>query len=163
MRQAMRMGSVLTAIECLSRAGITSIVYGGWGLDALIGRQTREHVDLDLIIPESQIRAAPLALSSLLYETVSDCLPLLIRLRRPDGGQVDMHPLFPRQAPNVAFGWLGGAAVFCLDAGTSRQMLLEMLKRAPHRATGTTAQDLALLDRLCGSSSAGSSRSGPRA
>ncbi len=35
----------------LEEAGVQVWVDGGWGVDALIGYQTREHDDLDLVIP----------------------------------------------------------------------------------------------------------------
>ena len=36
--------------EALRSAGIAFQVVGGWGVDALLGRQTREHHDLDLLV-----------------------------------------------------------------------------------------------------------------
>lgn len=42
------------AIELLDRfesAGIAVYVDGGWGVDALLGRQTRPHLDLDIALP----------------------------------------------------------------------------------------------------------------
>ncbi len=41
----------------LKRAGIRSWIIGGWGIDALAGRQTREHHDLDLFVLDEDLRA----------------------------------------------------------------------------------------------------------
>jgi hypothetical protein len=41
----------------LEREGIRSWVIGGWGIDALVGRQTREHHDLDLFLLDDDLRA----------------------------------------------------------------------------------------------------------
>jgi lincosamide nucleotidyltransferase A/C/D/E len=40
---------VLTLMEALSAAGVSAWAAGGWGIDALIGHQTRRHYDLDLV------------------------------------------------------------------------------------------------------------------
>lgn len=51
------------AIELLDRfelAGLEVVVDGGWGVDALLGRQTRAHLDLDIALPAanaSRLRA----------------------------------------------------------------------------------------------------------
>jgi len=46
----MRAADVLGVLRLLSDAGIAAWVDGGWGVDALLGEQTREHNDLDLAI-----------------------------------------------------------------------------------------------------------------
>ncbi len=49
------------AIEVIARlraAGVDSWLAGGWGVDALVGRQTRPHSDLDLIVPLSDEETA---------------------------------------------------------------------------------------------------------
>ena len=38
-------------IKMLERNGIEVYIDGGWGVDALIGEQTRKHDDLDIAIP----------------------------------------------------------------------------------------------------------------
>ncbi len=40
----------------LQAAGIRSWVIGGWGIDALAGKQTREHHDLDLFVLDEDLR-----------------------------------------------------------------------------------------------------------
>ena len=45
------------AIDLINLAeslGITVFLDGGWGVDALLGRQTREHQDIDLFVEETQ-------------------------------------------------------------------------------------------------------------
>jgi lincosamide nucleotidyltransferase A/C/D/E len=39
------------------RAGIEVTVGGGWGVDALLGKQTRQHSDLDLWLPAADLAA----------------------------------------------------------------------------------------------------------
>ncbi|MGZ4382041.1 MAG: nucleotidyltransferase domain-containing protein, partial [Gaiellaceae bacterium] len=44
----MRATDVLEVLAALGEAGVRASLEGGWGVDALVGRQTREHEDLDL-------------------------------------------------------------------------------------------------------------------
>lgn len=37
--------------RCAVERGLDWCVVGGWGVDALLGRQTREHDDLDVLVP----------------------------------------------------------------------------------------------------------------
>jgi lincosamide nucleotidyltransferase A/C/D/E len=58
---------VLLVIDRLESVGVSYFVAGGWGIDLLVGRQTRRHKDLDVIIEgfdenEPKVRAALLAL-----------------------------------------------------------------------------------------------------
>ncbi len=45
-------------IERLSDAGIRVWVCGGWGIDALLGRETRPHKDLDILVQLDDIARA---------------------------------------------------------------------------------------------------------
>jgi lincosamide nucleotidyltransferase A/C/D/E len=44
---------VLTVTDAIAAAGLRCWVAGGWGIDALLGRQTRRHYDLDLVISDT--------------------------------------------------------------------------------------------------------------
>jgi hypothetical protein len=46
----MELGEVLGVLADLTEAGCSVWVAGGWGVDALVGRQTRLHRDLDLAL-----------------------------------------------------------------------------------------------------------------
>lgn len=41
---------VLEILDLLAAAGVEAWLAGGWGVDALLGRQTRRHCDIDLVI-----------------------------------------------------------------------------------------------------------------
>jgi lincosamide nucleotidyltransferase A/C/D/E len=49
----MTAGQALEIVDVLMDAGVQTWLAGGWGVDALVGHQTREHSDLDLLIAHS--------------------------------------------------------------------------------------------------------------
>jgi lincosamide nucleotidyltransferase A/C/D/E len=46
----MTAGDVLELVSLLDAHGITMVIDGGWGVDALLGEQTRRHADLDIAV-----------------------------------------------------------------------------------------------------------------
>jgi lincosamide nucleotidyltransferase A/C/D/E len=57
------MDDVLDVLDRLNAAGIEWWVDGGWGVDALLGEETRTHNDLDLVIRRAEIHQLPAPLS----------------------------------------------------------------------------------------------------
>lgn len=43
---------VVRVLDAIDEAGLTVWVGGGWGVDALLGKETRPHADLDLFVDE---------------------------------------------------------------------------------------------------------------
>jgi lincosamide nucleotidyltransferase A/C/D/E len=65
---------------------------GGWGVDALLGRQTREHRDLDLLHRLDQEPDVLARLGALGYHKTLDLRP--VRFVVSDGNtELDLHPL----------------------------------------------------------------------
>ena len=79
-------------LDALDLAGVRAGVTGGWGIDALLRRQTREHGDVDLGVPSDSIDAAIEALRRLGYMIAADERPARIVLESDDG-KVDLHPI----------------------------------------------------------------------
>ena len=79
-------------LDALDAAGVRAGVTGGWGIDALLRRQTREHGDVDLGVPSDSVDAAIEALGSLGYSITADERPARIVLESDDG-KVDLHPI----------------------------------------------------------------------
>ena len=50
LRGAMATEDVLTVLGALESTGVPFYLAGGWGVDALVGRQSRSHDDLDVVI-----------------------------------------------------------------------------------------------------------------
>jgi lincosamide nucleotidyltransferase A/C/D/E len=89
-------GDALEVLDCLADAGITAWLDGGWGIDALLGEQTRPHADLDVAIARDDCDRARERLEALGYRQDPEAepgLPARLVLRDDRGRQVDLHPL----------------------------------------------------------------------
>jgi lincosamide nucleotidyltransferase A/C/D/E len=97
----MRARDVLEVVDHLGAAGVRVWLDGGWGVDALIGQQTREHDDLDLVIPLPDGDAARRTLTALGFDLAEDEPTLCFVARDVGGRRVDVH--------TVTFDGEGGA------------------------------------------------------
>ena len=86
-------GHVLAVLDLLVEQGVVGWLDGGWGVDALLGEQTREHADVDLAVDMGALDRLVARLRVEGYEVLRDELPVAIALRHPDGREVDLHPL----------------------------------------------------------------------
>ena len=82
---------VVRVMERLRDSGITAWIDGGWGVDALLEQETRQHDDLDLVIELDQADLATEALATLGYEVSIDERPTRLVLTTADGRRVDLH------------------------------------------------------------------------
>ena len=80
-------------VDALAEAGCFSWLEGGWGLDALVGRQTRRHRDVDLAFDAGYEDIALEVLGVLGYALETDWRPVRFELAAPPSRFVDMHPL----------------------------------------------------------------------
>ncbi|MDJ0952979.1 MAG: amino acid transporter [Acidimicrobiia bacterium] len=84
---------VVAAHEALLRQGIDYWIGGGWGIDALIGEQTRDHDDLDISIPSGSLEAVLALLDEMGFRPHTNWLPTRIAMRDAAGREIDVHPL----------------------------------------------------------------------
>ncbi len=115
----MNPAAVVAVLDCLEDRSITAWVDGGWGIDALVGAQTREHADLDLVVAQSALLAAQAALHTLGYRhdaAIEPGLPARMVLFDSGQGQIDLHPVVLDAQGN---GWqpLGAGAWGSYPAG----------------------------------------------
>jgi lincosamide nucleotidyltransferase A/C/D/E len=82
---------VVDVLERLRVAEIEFWVEGGWGVDALLGEQTRSHDDLDLGVLSADVDRICAVLSE--FERSDDEWPSSFVLRDARGRKVDCHPL----------------------------------------------------------------------
>ena len=85
--------SLLAVIGQLEAEGIQVWLDGGWGVDALLGRQTREHDDLDLVVELVDASSIIGLLSRLGYRVVAGAPPKSFVMVDSRGRQVDLHPV----------------------------------------------------------------------
>jgi lincosamide nucleotidyltransferase A/C/D/E len=152
-------------LERLDAAGIDVWVQGGWGVDALVGRETREHEDLDVAIAVERIEDVANALAPLGFAhdpSVQPGLPARYVLVDQDGRQVDVHPL---RFDENGDGWqdlgngrrgrhsAGGLSGSGTIGGRQVRCCTAELQRAFHRGyehRDVDRHDLGLLDELDG-------------
>jgi lincosamide nucleotidyltransferase A/C/D/E len=100
---------VHAVLEALTAAGCAAWIGGGWGVDALVGYQTRGHRDLDLAVDADQEAAALVALGKLGYIIETDWRPVRVEVVAAGRGRVDVHP--------VTFDEMGDGRQAHLDGG----------------------------------------------
>ncbi|WP_307806947.1 nucleotidyltransferase domain-containing protein [Naasia sp. SYSU D00057] len=149
---------VMTVVEWLEHSGAVYQVNGGWAVDALVGRQTRVHRDLDVFLDEAAVPRLIAWLTERGYTEETDELPARVELRR--GEQVvDVHPMaLDAEGNGVQRG--GGDAEFvhrATDRTRARvagrpvtvarvERLIELRRGYRHR--DVDAHDLAQLRRI---------------
>ena len=135
MTEGLTAPEVLRVFHALDGAGFRFWVAGGWGVDALLGRQTRVHRDLDLAldVTHAALDRALSALEGLGYGVETDWRPARVELAAPSARWVDVHPIVfdergtawqanldglpPFRYPPDAFteGSIGGSSVRCVS------------------------------------------------
>jgi lincosamide nucleotidyltransferase A/C/D/E len=144
----------------LEAAGLVVWLDGGWGVDALLGRQTRSHRDLDLVIAREDLAVAQQTLAATGFShdpTAVPGLPARLVLVDADGREVDLHPvIFDRHGHGwqdlgadawgdypaeglTATGVIAGRSVRC------KTPTLEVRHRLGYPLSAIDRHDLALL------------------
>jgi lincosamide nucleotidyltransferase A/C/D/E len=100
---------VARLLDLFDAAGVQVWIDGGWGVDALLEEQTREHDDLDLVarLADSQTIVRVLEVAG--YEIVAGGAPKSFVAVTQEGRQVDVHP--------VTFDDERGGGVYLMDDG----------------------------------------------
>lgn len=84
--------SFLWMIDLLNEWQIDYWVEGGWGIDTLLGKQTREHRDIDIDFDASAEAELMEKLLELGYQIITDERPTRVELYHPKHGFLDLHP-----------------------------------------------------------------------
>lgn len=151
----------MEVLSALEDARCRAWLAGGWGVDALATRQTREHRDLDLAIDAAEEPVTLSALARLGYAIETDWRPVRLELVATGSRWVDLHPVhfgpdgIGRQAdldggcfeyPPECFvhGELAGRVVGCLSAAQQLKF------RQGYELRDVDQHDLAILARSIG-------------
>jgi lincosamide nucleotidyltransferase A/C/D/E len=98
---------VAALLELLGERSLRAWVAGGWGADALGGKQTRMHRDVDLAVDAEQLPDVIDVLSGLGYEITTDWLPSRVELTDRENRRIDLHLVHFRADGS---GWQSGLA-----------------------------------------------------
>jgi lincosamide nucleotidyltransferase A/C/D/E len=155
----------LEVIDALASGGLHPWVVGGWGVDALVGRATRRHLDLDVAVSAAPTaeHTRPLAdaadaLARLGYHPIAEegptaaCLPHRRTFRNGAGKIVELFLISDERRHSVVPGVIAGRGVRCLSVDAQ----LDLHDGYEHRPVDR--HDVRLLASL----QAGSSASGRR-
>ncbi|WP_329114052.1 nucleotidyltransferase domain-containing protein [Streptomyces sp. NBC_01465] len=125
---------VLAVLAVLRKAGVDTWIAGGWGIDALVGNQGREHRDLDLLHRQEQEPDLLAALNTAGFTETVDWRPVRFVMAHAEGQEIDLHPLafapdgsavqrsfdpgspFPYPAGCFVSGSIAGTRVPCVSA-----------------------------------------------
>lgn len=158
----MRATDVLDVLDRLAAVDVVAWLDGGWGIDALVGEETRPHDDLDLVIAIEDARAVRAALAAAGFALVVDESPTRFVLGDAADRRVDCHPVtFDADGGGVqrlqdgsdfryppegfgAVGRVGGRAVRCLSAAT------QVLCHLGYAPDADDRRDMRLLRDRCG-------------
>ncbi|MFN8194067.1 MAG: lincomycin resistance protein LmrB [Nocardioidaceae bacterium] len=146
-------------LDALSERGVTFWVAGGWGVAALVGRQTREHRDLDLLVLADDLESTREALADLGYVPETDQLPVRLEVAAGEGRWVDLHPVVLDESGNGVQAGPDGTTydypAACFTIGRIRHRDVPCLsvarQREAHEGYPPREQDLhdlAQLDRV---------------
>jgi lincosamide nucleotidyltransferase A/C/D/E len=80
---------------------------GGWGVDALLGEETRPHGDVDLVVELEALPEVLRTLERVGFAVAEDHAPVRVVLRASDGRQIDLHPV---TFDDEGTGWQRGAS-----------------------------------------------------
>lgn len=126
--------SVIELTTLLTAADIPVWLDGGWGVDALIGTQTRSHDDLDVVIALDHAASAQRVLSAKGFQLTEDERPTRFVMRDTADRRIDFHTVtFDTQGGGIqvlqngatfryppegfrAEGSVGGVQLHCLTA-----------------------------------------------
>lgn len=84
--------SLLRVMEIMEASGIRYWLDGGWGVDVLAGKPSREHRDIDLDFDAAHTEELLKILKRHGYRIETDCAPVRIELYSKSLGYIDIHP-----------------------------------------------------------------------
>ena len=122
---------------------------GGWGVDVLFGRQTREHEDVDIDFDAAHTRRVTARLEESGFILTADQLPVRAEFISPALGKLDIHPFaiddeIVRQADPAGGFWEFPKEYFgkALFAGRSVPCISLEGQKAFHRGYHLREKDL---------------------
>jgi lincosamide nucleotidyltransferase A/C/D/E len=109
---------VIELLDALASVGIEGWLDGGWGVDALLGEETRPHQDVDLVVRVADVAAMRSVLGDLGFELIEGVPDSNFVLRDGRDREIDVHPVRFDEAGNGIYrmedggDWIYPAAGF---------------------------------------------------
>jgi lincosamide nucleotidyltransferase A/C/D/E len=102
----MTSNDVINFYTKLKNLGIEIWIDGGWGVDALLGEQTRPHTDLDIVIQQKDLKRARELLEAQGYKDVErdDTRAWNFVLGNAKGNEIDFHVIVLDEKGNGIYG-----------------------------------------------------------
>lgn len=158
--------SLLWVLDLLDDVGIRYWVEGGWGVDVLVGKQSRAHRDIDIDFDAAHEAVLLGRLQQAGYRITTDWRPCRVEPHHPEHGYIDVHPLqisesgnAKQAAPNGGWyqfqaGWFTtavfeGRKIPCLSAQA------QLLFHSGYDLREVDEMDIALLHQMLHSPSPG--------
>lgn len=97
---------VLAIVRLLKENNIDIVIHGGWGVDALLGKQTRRHQDLDVAVKQQDVPQIRALLEAMGYQEIprEDSWECNFVLGDRQGHLFDLHSCTFDEAGNNIFG-----------------------------------------------------------
>jgi lincosamide nucleotidyltransferase A/C/D/E len=110
----MKQEDVIELYTTLDKLGIQIWIGGGWGVDALLGEQTRPHGDLDIQVQEKDLEKMCALLKARGYKDVprGDTCPWNFVWGDEQGRQIDFHVIVFNEAGDGVYGPVERGVVF---------------------------------------------------
>jgi lincosamide nucleotidyltransferase A/C/D/E len=89
----MNAADVLDLLSVLDDRRVRYWLDGGWGVDCLLGEETREHSDLDFVVARADLVSTQALLEGRGFKVIRNWLPTSIAFRDQHGREVDLHPV----------------------------------------------------------------------
>lgn len=148
----MTVPDVLAVVEAVGSVGCRFWLEGGWGVDALVGHQTRPHRDVDVDF-DARFEVEVLeVLSGLGYVIETDWRPNRVELAATRGRWVDLHPLVIDEVGNARQAALGGGwhafdrSWFTIGSLNERPVPCVTVDAQRHFRSGYQLREVDLLD-----------------
>lgn len=129
-RNEMTLDDVLWLLQLFEENGIPLVIDGGWAIDAVVGRQTRPHGDIDIVVEHKDVPRIRAMLTAHGFHDVprDDSWECNFVLGDNAGREVDVHSCTFDEAGQIVYGVpypfaslqgagvLGGRRVACVPA-----------------------------------------------
>jgi lincosamide nucleotidyltransferase A/C/D/E len=118
MKNVMTSRDVVHFCSDFTKLGVRIWIDGGWGVDALLGRQTRSHKDLDIAIQEKDLATLEHALGAQGYRRIKLEIerPFNFVLGDDEGNEIDVHVIVLNEQGNGIYGPAENGQIYPADS-----------------------------------------------